>query len=154
MRDDQLKAITLWQPWASAMAYQLKRNETRSYPTKHRGPLLIHAAAHKPNRYDWDILTWAPIAKALAEKGITDTKHFPLGVAVCVVNVVDCVPVEKIRDSLSPVERALGNYENGRFAWVTEFLYFIEKPIPMKGSQGFWFCDAGYFCDEEGSLLW
>ena len=39
-----MKAITLWDPWASAMALELKRNETRGWSTPYRGPLAIHAA--------------------------------------------------------------------------------------------------------------
>lgn len=152
-KDDNLKAITLWQPWASAMARQMKRIETRDWYTHYRGPLLIHAAAKKPGRIDWDILTYPPVARALSNLGITDEKAFPLGVAVCIVNLVDCVPVEKIRCTLSPLELALGNYDDGRFAWVTEFMHYIEKPIPMKGKQGFWHCDMGHFCDDEGNPI-
>lgn len=153
MPDDHLKALSLWQPWASAMAYRLKRNETRDWPTKYRGPLLIHAAARKPDWMDWNVLTYPPVAKALQERGIGDERSFPLGVAVCIVNLVDCVPVESIRDSLNPVELALGNYNDGRFAWITEFLHKIEKPIPMKGHQRLWNCDMGYFCDSDGNPL-
>lgn len=151
--EDYLKAITLWQPWASAMAHQLKKIETRDWATKYRGPLLIHAAAKKPSWMDWDILTYPPIAKALGEKNIVDEKAFPLGAAVCIVNLVDCVRVETIRDTISPLERALGNYDNGRFAWITEFMHYIEKPIPMKGGRRFWNCDMSYFCDEEGNPI-
>ena len=39
-----MKAITIWQPYASAIAVGLKHYETRSWPTKHRGPLAIHSA--------------------------------------------------------------------------------------------------------------
>lgn len=39
-----MKALSLWQPWATLMAYGLKRVETRSWAIRHRGPLLIHAA--------------------------------------------------------------------------------------------------------------
>ena len=43
-----MKAISLWQPWASAMALGLKRNETRSWETLVRGPIAIHAAKGFP----------------------------------------------------------------------------------------------------------
>lgn len=33
-----MKAISLWQPWASAIAVGAKRVETRSWATKYRGP--------------------------------------------------------------------------------------------------------------------
>jgi hypothetical protein len=39
-----MKAISLWQPWASAIALGWKKNETRHWSTDYRGPLLIHAA--------------------------------------------------------------------------------------------------------------
>lgn len=40
-----MKAITIWQPWASLIACGVKQYETRSWPTKYRGPIAIHAAA-------------------------------------------------------------------------------------------------------------
>ncbi|TRU31740.1 MAG: ASCH domain-containing protein [Microcystis aeruginosa Ma_QC_B_20070730_S2] len=39
-----MKAISLWQPWASLVANGLKLYETRGWPTKYRGVLAIHAA--------------------------------------------------------------------------------------------------------------
>src|SRR3989339_577320 len=39
-----MKAISLWQPWASLCAVGAKLYETRSWSTSYRGPLLICAA--------------------------------------------------------------------------------------------------------------
>lgn len=39
-----MKAITLWQPWASLIACGAKKYETRSWATNYRGPIAIHAA--------------------------------------------------------------------------------------------------------------
>jgi len=36
-----MKAITLCQPWASAIAVGLKVYETRSWKTSYRGPLAV-----------------------------------------------------------------------------------------------------------------
>ena len=44
-----MKAITIWQPWAEFIAAGVKHNETRSWATKYRGPIAIHAAV-KPIR--------------------------------------------------------------------------------------------------------
>lgn len=38
-----MKAITIRQPWASLIALGEKKIETRSWQTKYRGPILIHA---------------------------------------------------------------------------------------------------------------
>lgn len=43
-----MKAITIWQPWASLLACGAKRYETRSWATKYRGPIAIHAAMKDP----------------------------------------------------------------------------------------------------------
>lgn len=45
-----MKALTIWQPWASLIACGAKRYETRSWPTKYRGPIAIHAAVKDPKR--------------------------------------------------------------------------------------------------------
>ena len=44
-----MKAITIWQTWAEFVAAGVKHNETRSWATKYRGPIAIHAAV-KPIR--------------------------------------------------------------------------------------------------------
>lgn len=51
-----MKAITLWQPWATAMAMGVKRIETRSWFTRHRGDLLICAAKRSPQNWEREIL--------------------------------------------------------------------------------------------------
>jgi hypothetical protein len=38
-----MKSITIIQPWATLIALGEKKYETRGWPTKHRGPLAIHA---------------------------------------------------------------------------------------------------------------
>lgn len=40
-----MKAITIRQPWAWAIIHIGKDIENRSWPTRYRGPLLIHAAS-------------------------------------------------------------------------------------------------------------
>jgi hypothetical protein len=40
-----MKALTLWQPWASLLACGAKKYETRSWATSYRGLIAIHAAA-------------------------------------------------------------------------------------------------------------
>lgn len=42
-----MRAITLWQPWASAVALGSKTIETRHWSTNYRGPLAIHAAKRR-----------------------------------------------------------------------------------------------------------
>ena len=39
-----MRAISLWQPWATAIAVGVKQIETRHWKTDYRGPIAIHAA--------------------------------------------------------------------------------------------------------------
>lgn len=40
-----MRALTIRQPWASAIAHGTKRTENRTWNTTYTGPLLIHAGA-------------------------------------------------------------------------------------------------------------
>jgi hypothetical protein len=44
-----MKALSLIQPWASLIVLGEKRIETRSWPTRHRGHLAIHANKNLPD---------------------------------------------------------------------------------------------------------
>jgi len=130
-----MKAISLWQPWASLMAMGIKKNETRHWATFNRGPLLIHAAKRKPPKDELE-LYW----HILFNHGYTGgwLWDLPLGAILCRVDLVDC---QQIGTENSPVETEIeyhmGNYEHGRFMWITDNLLKLKQPIPWKGAQGF-----------------
>lgn len=125
-----MKAISLWEPWATAMALNLKRNETRSWSTNYRGDLAI-CAAKRPmtgdERYIWDEFIQPCFPNELVQYGCV----------LCIVNVIDCLKTESIIEKVSAAEYDLGNYESGRFAWVTDNCRRLIKPVPIKGTQGF-----------------
>ena len=123
-----MKAISLWQPWASAMALGFKRNETRGWATKYRGPLVIHAAKkaeHWPNmevQVFFDDIAFQPI-------------DLPRGCLLCIVKLIDCQEIF-IHNRPTKQEVAFGDYTPGRFMWITEPIHVFETPIPFKGKQG------------------
>ena len=45
-----MKALTIWQPWASLLVSGRKKYETRSWATAYRGPIAIHAAMRPVRR--------------------------------------------------------------------------------------------------------
>ena len=131
-----MKAITLWQPWASAIAHGWKQNETRGRRTLWRGPIAIHAAK-----------VWGPIQKAAARRlsGIIEkpADHFddlPRGFVVCTANLVDCVEMtEQIIADTTVLERAFGDWRPGRWAWCLEDVEFLQdEPFKLKGRQSMW----------------
>lgn len=139
-----MKAITLHQPYAQAIFAGLKHYETRSLRTHYRGDLAIHAGMKAFTLHDAALLV--PTANAAAVEIVNrfevdyTTQIFKLtyGAVLGIVRVVDCVPVEAIRDDLTDVERAFGDYSDGRFAWVLDNVRPFDKPIPAKGQLGLW----------------
>ena len=125
-----MKMLSMTQPYASAVPLGLKTWETRSWPTKYRGPLGIHAAKGFPK---W-AKEFAETERALG-RGLA---RLPLGAVVAVVDLVDCQPTEYLIDGITGLERLYGNYLDGRFAWKLENIRPLAKPIPAKGSLGLW----------------
>ncbi|HEA67794.1 hypothetical protein LCGC14_1966460 [marine sediment metagenome] len=124
-----MKAISLWQPWASAMALGWKRIETRHWKTSYRGPLLIHAAKK--------IIGWPSmdIHDLFDDEIAFQPSDLPRGAILCRVDLVGCEQIY-IHNRPTGIERILGDYTPGRFKWITENMISFG-PIPYRGSQGF-----------------
>lgn len=140
-----MKAISLWQPWASLWACtNRKKHETRHWPTNRRGWLLVHAAkikvcsalekslddAHDLRRYQ-EIL--------IDEWGGHWAQDLPHGAIVGAVYLADVIRTEDVRHDLSRwgdiEDRLLGNFASGRYAWLKSDRVRFEHPIPYKGRQ-------------------
>jgi activating signal cointegrator 1 len=136
-----LKAISLYQPWASLVALGLKRVETRSWSTTYRGPLLIHAA----ERWDADQIAVRDLAdRDLVDHGYVELpRNLPLGRVLAVCRLTGCSQVRQ--GSLTPegiglssLEMAFGDYRPGRFGWSLEDVRPLAEPVPWRGMQGLW----------------
>jgi hypothetical protein len=127
-----IKAISLWEIWASAMNRGLKKNETRSWPTSHRGLLAIHAAKKPFHGRDYK----PDFVDRVRRDGLLDRK-LAYGFVLCIVELADCVRTELVRDSLSETELFYGDYSDKRFAWITQNRVSLPFPIPAVGRQGF-----------------
>lgn len=135
-----MKCASLWQPWATLMEIGAKANETRGWPTKHRGPLLIHAAKYW-NRELEALCFTPPFLKALrpnpggANDLMIDRILRARGKILCVANVVDCVQIT-VENTPAGAERYFGDYTPSRFMWRTDRVHAFEEPIPFVGHQG------------------
>ena len=89
-----LKAITLYEPWASLMAIGAKRNETRGCRTSHRGDIAIHAA--KTDHGTPESLVPA-IIKAFRDRNLKPDER-TLGCIVAVVDLYDVQPTDRLHD--------------------------------------------------------
>jgi hypothetical protein len=134
-----MRAITLWQPWASLIAIGAKRIETRSWGTSYRGLLAIHASKRVP----WDIAAFYaadPLPTALTNAGYASFTDLPFGLVLATCRLVDVIPTtsDYLTEILTPPERNYGDYAPGRFAWLLADITRLDPPVPASGRQGLW----------------
>jgi activating signal cointegrator 1 len=138
-----LKALSLTQPWATLVAVGAKQIETRSWKTKWRGPLAIHAAKVMPG-YAKDFLR-DTVGRYLF---VSQDFETPRGVIVAKAFLVGCVPTKTLGRDMQilnfqhhvPLAQELlfGNYEEGRWAWLLRDVQRVDPPVPAIGHQGLW----------------
>lgn len=158
-----MKALTVYQPWATLIAIRAKTIETRTRSTSYRGPIAIHAAARRPEAWlqvgPWWISDHGtpsyPFWMSRASDGGRDFEehHLPLGCIVATCVLADVRPIESFpggsgfRGTVEEVtrldhERAFGDFTPGCFAWLLDDIVQLDEPIPARGQQGLWNWDA------------
>ena len=121
-----MKVITIKQPWASLIAYGYKTYEFRTWKTKYRGDILIHAG------------------KGIDKDAMERFKHlnldYPKGEIIAKVRITDCILVDKKvgeelikRDKL--VYHNLKNWAG--YGFKLENVKRI-KPIKINGKLSLW----------------
>lgn len=140
-----MKAITIWQPWASLLVKGQKLYETRSWATSYQGPIAIHAAKRSVRRAidalaaggmdGWETLRH--MESLLECPGALG--QLPTGAVIGKARLVRCNLIdETFVAQLAPQERALGDFTLGRYAWEFEQMAQLAAPIPARGAQGLW----------------
>lgn len=124
-----MKAISLWQPWATAIAVGVKRVETRHWSTNYTGRLAIHAAKRWQTAEQYFAAQEYQIGRL--------PRDIPLGVIVATCTLMGCRRTEDVEHQVTEIERIYGNYAPGRFAWFLTDIVALPAPIPFKGAQGF-----------------
>ena len=124
------KALTLTQPWATLLALGHKRVETRSWSTRYVGPVAIHAAKGYP--------VWAREFAAEEHAFGRLPSRIPRAAVVAVAVLQGCRFTQDIAPQVSALERRLGDYSPGRYAWLLSDIVALSEPIPCLGALGLW----------------
>ena len=161
-----MKAITIHQPWARLIAKGIKRYETRSWRTNHRGLLAIHASTNRRALESFitirrsrkgDVYSYAiPFDGMFTIDAATMWAHLHHGHISAIAYLHSCEPAEHVRTQLQRVfrnedlsdavrlradaELSLGNFEDGRWCWRLEILFpvFAKAGGVVQGRQGLW----------------
>jgi hypothetical protein len=126
-----MRAVTILQPWAEMIARGVKRVENRTWRTKYRGEIAIHAGKARSCIDAEDPWAWPErYGVALPQAG-----DLMFGAIIAVAELVDCVRVEDLPAGLRGHAFAAGPW-----CWVLSGARRIE-PIGCKGAQMVWTTD-------------
>jgi hypothetical protein len=159
-----MKALTLTQPWASLVALGKKKIETRSWRTPYRGALAIHAAKGFP-KWAQETCLEDPFWEAFGAKPLDiETRKLmfnpalPVGKVVATCRLISCLPTRELqRDGrietdlfansenfeMTELERAFGDYSEGRWAWLLADIKPLAIPVEARGALSLWDWEAG-----------
>lgn len=118
-----VKALTIKQPWAWAIAAGIKRVENRSWRTNYRGWLAIHAAVRRG---------YATAGRRMLEElghAVPKRDELIYSAIVAVARVADCVPASDLSDD--PLAF-------GPWCWVLDDLQRLETPFACPGRLSLW----------------
>ena len=123
-----MKVLTIKQPWATLIMQGDKRFEFRSWQTKYRGNLLIHAGK------GIDKEAMKRLAKYLPDE-------IPLGKILGKVTLVDCIKMcPEFKDMLlkeNPDIYTKSSFQEN-YGWQVENLKVFNEPIDVKGHLSLW----------------
>ena len=130
-KNEEMRALWWKQPYAAAML--LGKIETRTWPTKVRGKVLICASAKGYNNKEVKDISGVVYPYLVYDMFVSDipTELMDLtGHAIAIGDLVDCRPMQKQDECQTYVQ-----YREGLWCHVYENVQAIE-PFPLKGAQG------------------
>ena len=137
-----MRALTLYQPWASLIAVGAKRIETRG----HRAPAVIRNghrfAIHAGKTLVTDLGPEFD-ARVAAWLGPHWKVDLPRGAVLATAVLADTVLMEEHnwREWPDGDEREFGEYAPGRWMWRLTEVERVDPPVSARGKQGLWMVD-------------
>lgn len=123
-----MKVLTIRQPWATLIMQQDKRFEFRSWKTRYRGDILIHAGKGIDKEAMKRLAKYIP-------------KDMPTGKILGKATLVDCIQMssefkKKLLEENKDIYTDSSFKEN--YGWQFENIEVFEKPIETKGKLSLW----------------
>ncbi|WP_313671985.1 ASCH domain-containing protein [Sphingobacterium multivorum] len=141
-----MKALSIKQPWASLIAHGIKDIENRTWATKHRGTIYIHASG-KPSFNNLTLnLTHDQIDQmVLGDFCQLDSRSiaYPKSAIIGTVDIVDCV-INHRSIWAEATETSAGHaIDHIVYNWVLANPVLFDKPIlNVKGKLSLWEFDG------------
>lgn len=148
-----MKAITIWQPWASLIMHRVKPYEFRGWPAPHSlhgQRIAIHAGARPVKRAELaglirrlvGPLAWTtglkPDAYALLQEWHTSPGILPRSCVLGSALLGQPVPAHEIVHEFGGFMNDSDRDEHANWAWPLRAVESFIPPIEARGAQGFW----------------
>jgi hypothetical protein len=121
-----MKALSIRQPWIDAILSGAKTVEVRARPTRHRGPLYLHASRTFGSAEREQLDRLRGLGHALP-----DPDPDRLGAVIGQARLVDCRLMEPDDWTAALAEPRQGRY----WAWILSGAKPLRKPLPVKGQR-------------------
>lgn len=135
-----MRALSLWQPWAWAVASGHKRIENRTW--RPRSAVGSWIAIHAGRRIDASALDFVR-----EQTGEEPTLHH--GAIVGVARLREVIPDGAGVRELSDADR---RWFNGPWGWFFESAIELDEPIPCRGFQSLWYLQPPIRALLQGAL--
>ena len=148
---DPIRALTVWQPWASLILAGAKPIEWRSYPFPVRmvgSRIAIHAGARPLRKrevaellddlaFDGEVGTSLvpSIAIPLLERWHTSPELVPLSTVLCTAILGAPIPAGRYAKSRGIDSDRI---DHGKWGWPLTDIVPVIPMAPARGAQGFW----------------
>ena len=122
-----MKVLTIKEPWATLIIEGYKKYEFRSWKTKYRGKILIHAGMS--------------IEKDMLERFKEYNLSYSKGAIIGEAEIVDCILVDdEFNEELKKINKTVYGKSNHveTYAWKLENVIKYDEPIYIKGQLGLW----------------
>ena len=122
-----MKAITICQPYAHLISTGAKRVENRTWPTRYRGQILIHAGKSQKMLHG------------------DDSTGMTFGAFVALARIIDCVHIDRIeRGEVDEQYPWLADHAHAHGPWclILSDVSPLSEPIQAKGALGLWNADV------------
>jgi activating signal cointegrator 1 len=135
-----LSVLSIYQPWASLLVVGARVYDVQHQPTTYRGEVGIFAPLHFPEWSQRRALE-PEFAGLLSAAGLKPWA-LPRGVLLGVADLVDVISIETegvvAGVAMCTLERRIGDYKAGRFAFRYERIRRLREPIGHRGRAGLW----------------
>jgi len=131
-----MKTISIKQPWAFLICSGVKDIENRTWQTKFRGRVLVHASAKAQSLEVLSEDRWN-VLQSQAFDNNTSMKVYETGAIIGSVEIVDCV----INHSSIWADKASGHVPFKKeviYNWIVANPILFPEPLPVKGKLNFW----------------